>query len=120
MALKPLIWIGSSRKDLSKFPDTVQRSIGYALYMAQKGDRSDNSKVLKGFGNAHVMEVIEDDTSGTYRMVYTVQMPKAIVALHAFQKKSKHGIKTTMRDMNLINQRLNQAKEVYATLKFEF
>ncbi|MCW1937012.1 hypothetical protein OMD46_13035 [Pseudomonas sp. MDMC_285] len=45
--------------------------LGYALSLAQIGDQDDAAKVLKGFGGAGVLEVVEDDAGGTYRAAYT-------------------------------------------------
>lgn len=61
---KPLIWIGSSRKDLQNLPRDVQRFFGFALDFDQRGEKHDDAKVLKGFGGAGVLEVIEDDIGG--------------------------------------------------------
>ena len=69
---KSLEWIGSSHKDLMALPADVRRFFGFALSLAQAGDKHDDAKVLKGFGGAGVLEVVEDDVGGTYRAVYTV------------------------------------------------
>jgi phage-related protein len=74
---KPLEWIASSHKDLMALPDDVRRFFGFALSLAQAGDQHDASKVLKGFGGAGVLEVVEDDAGGTYRAVYTVKFDEA-------------------------------------------
>lgn len=116
MKRKPLFWMASSKKDLSSFPDEIQRTMGYGLHLAQIGKKGENAKVLKGFGGADVLEIIDEDSSGTYRAVYTVKCKDAIIVLHAFQKKSKQGIKTPERDMNLIRNRLKLAQEVYKEL----
>src|SRR5271166_3004582 len=50
--LKPVIWIGSSRKDLREFPEPVQDHMGYALYVAQRGGKHRDAKALTGFGGA--------------------------------------------------------------------
>ncbi len=39
LPLKPLVWMGSSRKDLQMFPHPVQRHVGYAIYVAQRGSK---------------------------------------------------------------------------------
>ncbi len=91
---KPLEWIGSSHRDLMALPTGVRRLFGYALSLAQAGDQHDAAKVLKGFGSAGVLEVVEDDAGGTYRAVYTVKFAEAVFVLHCFQKKSKRGIAT--------------------------
>ena len=107
---KPLEWIGSSHKDLMALPADVRRLFGFALSLAQAGDRHDAAKVLKGFGGAGVLEVVEDDVGGTYRAVYTVKFAEAVFVLHCFQKKSKRGIATPKEDMDIINARLKIAE----------
>ena len=63
---KPLVWIGSSKKDLMVLPMEVRKFFGHALDFAQRGDKHDSAKVLKGFGGAGVLELVEDDEGGTY------------------------------------------------------
>ncbi|AFY72788.1 hypothetical protein Syn7502_00640 [Synechococcus sp. PCC 7502] len=58
--LKPVEWIGSSLDDLKDFPDEVQQVVGYALYIAQCGDKHPAAKPLKGFKGAGVVEMVED------------------------------------------------------------
>lgn len=108
--VKPLEWIASSYKDLMALPLDVRRRFGYALSLAQMGDQDDAAKVLKGFGGAGVLEVVEDDTGGTYRAVYTVKFADAVFVLHCFQKKSKRGIATPKQDMDIIHARLKVAE----------
>lgn len=110
---KPLKWIGSSKKDLLALPASVRRFIGHALDFAQRGDRHEAAKVLRGFGGGGVLEVVEDDSDGTYRAVYTVKFAEAVFVLHCFQKKSKRGIATPKVDMDIIHARLKVA-EVWA------
>lgn len=107
--MKPVYWMGSSLDDLREFPDVVQSDIGYALYVAQQGDKHASAKPLKGYKGAGVLEIVEDHDGGTYRAVYTVKLAGAIYVLHAFQKKSKRGIATAQSDLDLIKQRLKQA-----------
>jgi phage-related protein len=109
----PLVWIGSSKKDLMALPVLVRKFFGHALHFAQNGERHDAAKVLKGFGNAGVLEVLENDADGTYRAVYTIRFQEAVFVLHCFQKKSKTGIATPKRDMETIRLRL-QAVEAMA------
>jgi len=107
---KPLEWIASSHKDLRALPADVRRFFGYALSLAQAGDQHDAAKVLKGFGGAGVLEVVEDDAGGTYRAVYTVKFKEAVFVLHCFQKKSKRGISTPTMDIDIIRARLKVAE----------
>lgn len=107
---KPLAWIGSSKKDLMALPLEVRKFFGHALDFAQRGDKHDAAKVLKGFGGAGVLEVVEDDQDGTYRAVYTVKFAQAVFVLHCFNKKSKRGIETPKEDMDIIRARLKVAE----------
>jgi len=110
--LKPIVWIGSSRRDLKTFPKQVRSDIGQALYTAQMGETDPAAKPLKGFGGARVMEIIDRYDTNTYRAVYTVQFSNVIYALHAFQKKSKSGIATPRKDIELIRRRLAEAQRL--------
>lgn len=102
--------MGSAKQDLKKFPQQVQRAMGFALYRAQLGRTPTTAKPLKGFGGAGVLEIVDDLDGATYRTVYTVRLPTAIYVLHAFQKKSPHGIATPHREMELVRTRLRQAE----------
>ena len=106
---KPLIWMSSSKKDLKALPRDVIKLFGYALYMAQAGRRHERTKVLRGFGDASVLEVIDSTNRSTYRAVYTVRFIDAVYVLHVFQKKSKSGVATPKPDSGLIEERLKQA-----------
>jgi phage-related protein len=117
---KPLVWIASSRRDLRAMPKEVRRSFGVALYAVQTGETPPIAKPLKGFGGAGVLELIEDDASGTYRAVYTVRYATAIYVLHVFQKKSKRGKATPRRDIDIIEQRLKRAHEIHEMKMKEF
>lgn len=117
--MKRLFWIGSSREDLREFPDEVQDEMGHGLYLAQMGDRHSSAKTLSGFRNAKIIELRENDRSGTYRVVYTVEMAEFIFVLHAFQKKAKSGIATPRQDIDLIKRRLKDAESLYKELKRE-
>ncbi len=116
---KLLEWIGSSHRDLMALPNDVRRFFGYALSLAQAGDQHDAAKVLKGFGGAGVLEVVEDDAGGTYRAVYTVKFEEAVFVLHCFQKKSKRGIATPKQDMDIIRARLKVAAALAKELRNE-
>ena len=108
--LKPLQWIGSSKKDLLAMPDDVVDVFGFALHLAQMGKKHDQAKPLKGFGGASVLEVVEDHMGDTYRAVYTVKIADKVYVLHCFQKKSTKGIETPKHEMDLIRERLKAAQ----------
>lgn len=111
-SFKPVIWVGSSRKDLREFPEPVQDRMGYALYVAQRGGKHRDAKALTGFSGAGVVEIIEDYRGDTFRAIYTLRYAGAVYVLHAFQKKSKTGRETPQRDVELIKQRLREAERI--------
>lgn len=108
---KPIHWVGPSKRDLLAFPVAVRREIGFALYFAQNGEKHPSAKPLKGFAGAGVLEVVEDHRGDTYRAVYTVRFANAVYVLHAFMKKSKSGIRTPTKELDLIEARLKLARQ---------
>ena len=107
--IKPLLWVGSSKKDLANMPDDVQDTFGYALFLAQAGTKHEQSKPLKGFGSAGVLEVVESEANSTYRAIYTVKIAGSVYVLHCFQEKSTSGIATPKQEMDLVKDRLKAA-----------
>src|SRR3990172_5989526 len=110
-ALKPVAWLGDSLRALKSFPAGVQDEVGYALYLAQRGGKHVSAKPLKRLGPG-VLEVVSDHRGDTFRAVYTVRLANRVFVLHAFQKKSKHGIATPQSENELIKRRLKQALEI--------
>jgi phage-related protein len=109
----PLEFIGSSLDDLSEFPLPVKKEIGLSLRTAQKGGKADNAAPMKGFGGAGVLEIWSDFDGNTFRAIYTVKLKGTIYVLHAFQKKSNQGNKTSQNDINKIKARLKEAVELH-------
>ena len=114
---KPLVWVGSSKRDLKAFPRAVQRDLGQALEIAQFGRTPAHAKPLKGFKGAGVLELVEDHDGDTYRAVYTVRLADRVYVLHAFQKKSKKGIKTPKHVSDLVRTRLREAERIQVELE---
>lgn len=112
-ANKPVVWLGNSLDELRKFPDEVRDEMGYALYQAQINKKHPSAKPLKGFKGAGVLEIVEKFDGDTYRTVYTVKLAGVVYVLHAFQKKSKKGIATPTKDIELIKKRLKLAIETH-------
>lgn len=109
MIPKPVVWAASARADLRAFPEAVQRELGFALYLVQTGGTPQNAKPLHG-PLREVLELRESDPSGTYRLLYTLTIGDVVYVLHAFQKKSRRGIATPKAQLDLIAQRLRQAR----------
>lgn len=109
--LRPVEWVGSSKKDLSRFPDPVKYHMGFAIYHAQAGLKHPDAKPLKGFGSG-VLEVVSRHDGNTFRAVYTVRLQAAVYVLHAFQKKARRGIATPKAELDLIRRRLQVAERL--------
>ncbi|BAY23804.1 hypothetical protein NIES2100_35960 [Calothrix sp. NIES-2100] len=108
--LRPIVWMGDSRKNIREFPEQVRASVGYALQLVQAGETPIDAKPFKGIGSG-VYEIVKRYDTDTYRVVYAVKIGEKIYVLHAFQKKSKRGIKTPQSDIDLIKKRYQDALE---------
>lgn len=108
---REIAWIKAARKEFEKFPLGARREIEIALTVAAEGHKADIAKPMKGLGSG-VFEVALKYRSDAYRVVYAVQIVEAIWVVHAFQKKSKTGIKTPKADIDLIRSRLKRLKEI--------
>lgn len=109
---RPLLWVGSSKRDYREFPARVQDGFGFELFLVQTGQHPPSAKPLKGLGGG-ILELIENFDGDTYRAVYTVRFSGAVYVLHAFKKKSKRGSKTPQTDIELIRRRLKTAEDDY-------
>lgn len=107
--MKELIWLGSTLDDIKSFPNEVQDEMGYALHCAQIGETHPSAKLFKGHGSG-VYEIVSNFNTDAYRAVYIVNLDDCLYVLHAFQKKSKSGIKTPKTDLTIIETRLKLLK----------
>ncbi len=109
MPEKSVVWIGSSKDDLSAMPDAVKASFGYRLRSIQQGRPVLGAKALAQFGTG-VFELRDGFEGDAYRMMYVANLKRAIYVLHAFKKKSKSGIGLPRPDAELILRRLKRAR----------
>ena len=109
--LRETIWIGDSKARLKEFPQPVQKDVGDALFVAQAGSMSPAAKPFKGVGSG-VFEIRADYRTDAYRAVYAVKIGERVYVLHCFQKKSKRGIKTSKKEVDLIKRRLRMAQQL--------
>jgi phage-related protein len=109
--IRPVVWIGTSKKDLQSFPKGAQKPIGDELQLIQYGEMPTNTKPFKGVGSG-VFEIAIRYATDAYRAVLAVQLGEKIYVLHSFQKKAKKGIATPKMDVDSIEQRYNEAKEL--------
>jgi phage-related protein len=110
-AIRTVVWIGTSKKNLQGFPKGAQKLIGDELQLIQFGEMPTNTKPFKGIGSG-VFEIAIRYATDAYRAVLAVQLGEKIYVLHSFQKKAKKGIATPKMDVDLIRQRYSEAKEL--------
>lgn len=109
--LRPVVWLGNSKRNIQGFPEGTQKLIGDELQLIQFGEMPKDAKPFKGIGSG-VFEIAIRYGTNAYRTVLAVQLGRKIYVLHAFQKKSKKGIETPKHDVDLIRQRYKEAKEL--------
>lgn len=110
-AMKDVIWVGDSREKVRKFPKAARKTVGEALRFAQRGGKHPKAKPLRRIDSG-VMEIVARYNTNTYRAVYAVRIGENIHVLHAFHKKSAHGIGTSLKDIDLIKRRLRTARNM--------
>ena len=107
---RPISWIKAARKDFEDFPEDVQDDMLDALTIAAEGGKSDKAKPFKGVDGG-VFEITARFRGDAFRTLYAIKIGADIWVLHAFQKKSKSGIKTPQMEVDLIRERLTRLKE---------
>lgn len=103
-------WVKAARRDFDEFPEDVQGYMLNALTIAAEGSKSDKAKPFKGVDGG-VFEIALKHRGDAFRVLYAVKIGTDIWVIHAFQKKSKSGIKTPQMEINLIRERLKRLKE---------
>ena len=107
---RSISWLKAARKDFEEFPEDVQSDMFDALTIAAEGGKSDQAKPFKGIDGG-VFEIALKYRGDAFRTLYAVKIGADIWVIHAFQKKSKSGIKTPQMEVDLINERLKRLKE---------
>ena len=103
-------WVKAARKDFEEFPDDVQSDMLDALTVAAEGALSGKAKPFRGVEGG-VFEIALRYRGDAFRAIYAIKIGVDIWVIHAFQKKSKSGIKTPQADVDLIRERLKRLKE---------
>lgn len=107
---RPVSWIKAARKEFEEFPGAVQGDMLDALTLAAEGGKSDKAKPFKGVDGG-VFEIALRHRGDAFRALYAVKIDTDIWVIHAFQKKSKSGIKTPQTEVDLIRERLKRLLE---------
>ena len=107
---RPVSWIKAALKEFEGFPEDAQSILLTALTVAADGGKADIAKSMHGLGSG-VFEIALAFRGNAFRVIYAVQLADEIWVVHAFQKKSKQGIKTPKREIDLVKDRLKRLKE---------
>lgn len=100
--LRTIIWMGTSRKDLARFPAAAKKDADTEPMRLQSGLQPKNSRPMKSIGRG-VFEIKIKVSAGAYRVMYVTKTRDSIVVLHCFEKKSQ---KTSKRDIDITARRL--------------
>ena len=104
-------WVKAALRSFEGLPEGARSVCLDALTIAAEGGKSDIAKPLRGMGPG-VFEIALPFRGDAFRVVYAVQLADEIWVLHAFRKKSKKGIRTPMRDIELVRERLKALREM--------
>lgn len=111
--MKPLFWLGDSRKAIRAFPSDAQRVAGFNLKSIQRGLQPGDFKPMPSIGRG-VEELRVWVESGTYRVIYLARLGDGVYVLHAFQKKTQ---RTSPSDLLIAKRRLQQLLQAKAAAK---
>ncbi|MEE9219265.1 MAG: type II toxin-antitoxin system RelE/ParE family toxin [Acidobacteriota bacterium] len=98
---KALLWLGSSRSDIRRFPANARGIVGFQLRRLQQGLEPNDWKPMPSIGPG--VREIRIHTQIEHRVVYIARFTEAIYVLHAFEKRSA---KTSRRHVDLVRARL--------------
>jgi phage-related protein len=99
--MKEIEFLGSSLKELQKFPGRARRKAGFELRRVQLGLEPSDCKPMRAIG-AGVQELRIWEGEGTFRVIYIARLKDAVYVLHAFEKKTQA---TAQRDIDLARER---------------
>ena len=108
---RPISWIRAARKEFEKFPEEAQSICLTALTVAAEGSKADIAKPMQGLGTG-VYEIALPFRGDAFRVIYAVRIGADLWVIHAFEKKSKQGIKTPKHEIDLIGDRLRRLREM--------
>jgi phage-related protein len=75
--LRPLVWMGSAKRDLRAFPTGAQKVIGDQLQLIQFGGMPKDAKPFHGVGSG-VLEIAISHATDAFRTVVAIQLGNAI------------------------------------------
>jgi phage-related protein len=101
---RPVSWSMAARRDFEGFREGVQSDMLGALTIAAEGGESDKARPFTGVDGG-VFEIALRHRGNAFRVIYAVKIDADIGGIHAFQKKSKTGIKTSQMEVDLVSER---------------
>ena len=104
-------WVKGALKEFESFPDGARSICRAALTIDAEVGKADVAKPMRGLGSG-VFEIALSFRGDAFRVVYAVQLAEEILVVHAFRKKSTQGVRTPLREIDLIKDRLKRLKEM--------
>ena len=108
---RPVSWVWAALREFESFPEGARSICLAALTIAAEGAKAGIAKPMRGMGSG-VFEIALPFKGDAFRVVYAVHLAPDIWVVHAFRKKSKHGVRTPKREIDLIGDRLKRLKEM--------
>jgi phage-related protein len=81
----PVVWLGSSLKDIRRFPEKARRLAGTQLRRIQQGMMPLDWKPMVSVG--HGVYEARIRAGGEYRLIYIAKFEATVYVLHAFEKR---------------------------------
>ena len=100
MAEKPLVWLGSARRDVRTFSADARRRSGFQLRKVQQALDPDDWKPMTSVGRG--VREIRIQTELAHRVFYVATFEEAVYVLHAFEKRTQ---KTPTHEIELARDR---------------
>jgi phage-related protein len=105
--------MGSTKKDVTAFPEDAKRVMGFCLNKLQEGEFDERIEPMTGnkvLREARVVEIRDNFDGDTFRTMAAIKYAEEIYVLHAFKKKSHKGRATPQKDIDTILARLADVK----------
>lgn len=87
MTLKPVVFMGSTKNVIRRFPYDAKKEAGLQLQRVQAGSEPADWKPMAAVGPG--AKEIRIHHPHEHRVIYVAQFPEAVYVLHAFGKKTQ-------------------------------
>ena len=86
--MKPVVWLGSTLRDIGGLREALQGRLGYNLYRVQQDRPPVDYRPMPSVGPG-VFELRARDEAGIARLMYVAKFRDTVYVLHVFEKKTQ-------------------------------